>query len=176
MGLPKALVGGWLIRGIDVLLAAGCSPVVVVLGAAAEHARAMLQDRAVTVAVAVDWSDGLSASLRAGLMALPVEVPAAVVTLIDLPDIGVKVVQRVLTNGADAATLSRARYNGRPGHPVVLGRAHWPGILATANGDFGARTYLDRHLPTLIECADLASGRDIDWPDEAMSAGVVSRA
>jgi hypothetical protein len=32
MGTPKALVGDWLTRGVDVLTAAGCSPVVVVRG------------------------------------------------------------------------------------------------------------------------------------------------
>jgi CTP:molybdopterin cytidylyltransferase MocA len=109
-----------------------------------------------------------------GILALPADAPAAVVMLVDLPDVGEKVVRRVLAEGSGAGTLSRASYHGRPGHPVVLGRAHWPGILATANGDIGARAYLDRHPPTLIECADLASGRDIDTVDEAMVSGGVT--
>ena len=69
MGTPKALVDDWLVRGVDVLAAAGCSPVVVVLGAAAvQKARELLQGRAV-IAAAADWSDGL-ASLRTGIGAL----------------------------------------------------------------------------------------------------------
>jgi CTP:molybdopterin cytidylyltransferase MocA len=172
MGTPKALVDGWLERGIDALAAAGCSPVVVVLGAAAQQVRAVLQGLKVVVAVATDWSDGLSASLRTGIAALPSDVPAVVVTLVDLPDVGEGVVRRVLTSGAAPATLTRATYNGWPGHPVVLGKAHWPGILDTVNGDVGARTYLDQHAPTLVECGDLASGRDIDWSYEAISSGV----
>jgi CTP:molybdopterin cytidylyltransferase MocA len=95
------------------------------------------------------------------------------VTLVDLPDVGESVVRRVLEKGAGPATLTRATYHGRPGHPVVLGRAHWPGILAAANGDVGARAYLGRHVPALVECADLASGRDRDWADEAISSGGV---
>ena len=172
MGTPKALVDGWLERGIDVLAAAGCSPVVVVLGAAAQQARTVMQGLKVVVAVAADWSEGLSASLRTGIAALPDDVPAVVVTLVDLPDVGQSVVRRVLTHGATPATLTRATYQGRPGHPVVLGKAHWPGILDAANGDVGARTYLDQHAPTLVECGDLASGRDIDWSYEAISSGV----
>ena len=172
MGTPKALVDGWLERGIDALAAAGCSPVVVVLGAAAQQARTVMQGLKVVVAVAADWSEGLSTSLRTGIAALPDDVPAVVVTLVDLPDVGQSVVRRVLTHGATPVTLTRATYQGRPGHPVVLGKAHWPGILDAANGDVGARTYLDQHAPTLVECGDLASGRDIDWSYEAISSGV----
>jgi CTP:molybdopterin cytidylyltransferase MocA len=172
MGTPKALVDDWLVRGIDVLEGAGCSRVVVVLGAGLDRARTLLLGRAVSVAAAADWSDGLSASLRAGILALPADAPAAVVMLVDLPDVGEGVVRRVLEKGAGPTTLTRATYHGRPGHPVVLGRAHWPGVLAAAGGDVGARAYLDRHSPGLVECADLASGRDVDWADEAFSSGV----
>src|SRR4029450_2577560 len=139
------------------------------LGAALREARALLKGRAVVVAVAADWSEGISASLRAGIGAIPVGAPAAVVTLVDLPDVGERVVTRVLEKGAGPATLTRATYHGRPGHPVVLGSAHWPGILAAANGDVGARAYFDRHAPALVDCADLASGSDVDRPDEALS-------
>ena len=170
MGTPKALVDDWLIRGVDVLAAAGCSPVVVVLGAALQQAQALLQGLPVIVSATADWRKGLGASLRTGILALPAETPSAVVMLVDLPDVGEKVIRRVLEAGSGPGTLTRASYRGRPGHPVVLGRAHWPGILATANGDVGARTYLDRHAPVLVECADLASGRDIDSSDEAITS------
>jgi CTP:molybdopterin cytidylyltransferase MocA len=176
MGTPKALVKDWLARGIDVLDEAGCSPVVVVLGAAEAKARALLHGRSVIVAAVADWSVGLSASLRTGIMALPADTPAVVVTLVDLPDVGATVVRRVLEKGAGPATLTRATYHQRPGHPVVLGRAHWPGILAGARGDVGARGYLERHLPALVECADLASGLDIDLLDEATAHGVCGHA
>jgi CTP:molybdopterin cytidylyltransferase MocA len=174
MGMPKALVEDWLARGIDVLAEAGCSPVVVVLGAAEAKARALLHGRSVVVVAVADWSVGLSASLWTGIMALPADTPAVVVTLVDLPDVGATVVRRVLEKGAGPATLTRATYHRRPGHPVVLGRAHWPGILAAAHGDVGARGYLERHLPVLVECADLASGRDIDLPHEAAVHGGVA--
>lgn len=176
MGTPKALVKDWLARGIDVLAEAGCSPVVVVLGAAEVKARALLHGRTVIVAAVADWSVGVSASLRTGIMALPADTPAVVVTLVDLPDVGATVVRRVLEKGTGPASLTRATYHRRPGHPVVLGRAHWPGILAAARGDVGARGYLERHLPVLVECADLASGRDIDMLVEATAHGVCGHA
>lgn len=62
------------------------------------------------------------------------------------------------------SALVRAAYSGRPGHPVLLGRDHWPGVLATATGDQGARGYLAEHPVTAVECGDLATGLDIDRP------------
>jgi CTP:molybdopterin cytidylyltransferase MocA len=165
MGMPKALVhderGSWLQRGVEVLRRGGCDPVVVVLGAAPEAAD--LLDGAVTVVVAEDWADGMGASLRAGLAAvagLGPDVRSVVVSLVDLPDLVPEVVARVV--GAAAGTLARAAYDGVPGHPVLLGRHHWAGVAAAATGDRGARDYLATADVVLVECGDLASGRDVD--------------
>ena len=171
MGMPKALVhderGSWLERGVEVLRRGGCDPVVVVLGAAPEAAD--LLDGSVTVVVAEDWADGMGASLRAGLAAvagLGPAVPSVVVSLVDLPDLVPEVVARVVGGavgaGAAAGTLARAAYDGVPGHPVLLGRDHWAGVNAAATGDRGARDYLATADVVLVECGDLASGRDVD--------------
>lgn len=160
MGRPKALVEGWLLRAVGSL--ADCDDVVVVLGAAANEARALLEGEEVTIVVARDWADGMGASLAAGIGALPHRTLRCLVTLVDLPDVGRDVVRRLLEQPVAADVLARAAYDGRPGHPVLLGREHWPGVTATAVGDRGARDYLRQHPPTLVECGDLASGRDVD--------------
>ncbi len=168
MGMPKALVhderGSWLKRAVEVLREGGCDPAVVVLGAATEAAD--LLDGSVTVVVAQDWADGMGASLRAGLAAvagLGPDVPSVVVSLVDLPDLVPGVVARVVGGaGAAAGALARAAYDGVPGHPVLLGRDHWAGVAAAATGDRGARDYLASAEVLLVECGDLASGRDVD--------------
>jgi CTP:molybdopterin cytidylyltransferase MocA len=169
MGMPKALVhddaGSWLVRGVATLRSGGCTRVTVVLGAAAERARSLLGGADVAVVVASDWAEGMGASLRAGLGSLPGDsVRGAVVSLVDLPDLVPQVVSRVIAAAEPdgAAALARAAYDGRPGHPVLLGRDHWAGVIETAVGDQGARAYLAVHEVTLVECADLASGRDVD--------------
>jgi molybdenum cofactor cytidylyltransferase/nicotine blue oxidoreductase len=92
MGRPKALVidedgTSWLARGVEVLRSGGCDEVTVVLGAAADEARALVPEE-VTVVVATDWAEGMSASLRAGLYFLEdTDVDAALVSLVDLPDV-----------------------------------------------------------------------------------------
>lgn len=164
MGRPKALVedddGAWLPRAVAVLRDGGCADVVVVLGAAAEEAAVLVPG--VRVVVADDWAEGLSASLRAGLTALADgPAAAALVLLVDLPDLTPAVVAR-LRHGSGPTTLRRATYAGRPGHPVVLGRGHWAGVVTTATGDTGARDYLAAHDVERVDCSDLATGVDVD--------------
>ena len=171
--MPKALVRdadgtSWLVRAVSTLTDAGCSPVVVVLGAGADEAQRLLEGphpgADLRVVEAADWAEGMGASLRRGLAeATSTTAPTAVVTLVDLPDVGAPVVARVVAAaGDDPNGLVRAVYQGRPGHPVVLGRAHWAGAAEAATGDQGARDYLATHAAVVVECGDLASGRDVD--------------
>lgn len=168
-GRPKALVtdaaGSWLRRAVAVLSNGGCSEVVVVLGAAADQAALLVADLpGVAVVVAHDHEQGMSASLRAGLDRLATTAAsAAVVTLVDLPDLHAGVVARLLDRlGTDPGVLGRAAFAGRPGHPVLLGRRHWAPVAAEVRGDAGARAYLDRVGAALVECGDLARGEDVD--------------
>jgi len=178
MGGPKALLRDprgvpYLDRAVGVLLDSGCTGVTVVLGASAAEARALLddvgwsEDPAVDVVVAPGWAEGMGASLRTGLTALTGrEDDAALVTLVDLPDLDEAVLSRVLAAGSGASSLVRATYDGEPGHPVLIGRDHWAGVLVTAEGDQGARAYLSAHEPVTCECGDLATGRDLDTPED----------
>jgi nicotine blue oxidoreductase len=175
MGTPKALVRDpagvpWVVRASRVLADGGCTPVVVVIGAAADQVRAELTSEPVEVVEATDWSEGMGASLRAGLTALrdlPTaaagggEVMGVVVVPVDLPGLTAAAVRRV-ADGAGARVLARATYRGVPGHPVVIGRAHWDGVIASARGDEGARGYLRAHDVVAVECADLGDGADVD--------------
>ncbi|KRF35150.1 nucleotidyltransferase family protein [Nocardioides sp. Soil805] len=170
MGTPKALVHdpdgtSWLRRSVRVLLDGGCGPVHVVLGAGAEDARVLVADLPVEVVVADDWDSGMGASLRAGLLAVADASGGSdtvLVSLVDLPDVGASVVARVLAAGTGPAALARASYDGEPGHPVLLGADHLAPLVATLHGDVGAKPYLAGHDVTLVECGDLATGRDRD--------------
>jgi CTP:molybdopterin cytidylyltransferase MocA len=170
MGGPKALVldedgEPWLVRGVRALRNGGCDAVTVVLGASADEAVPLLAGTGATYVLATDWAEGMAASLRAGLASVAdTDAEAAVVTLVDLPDVGPDVVRRVTDLGTDRGTLARASYVGDPGHPVLIGRDHWHGVMETATGDRGARDYLATHAVYLVECGDLATGQDHDTP------------
>ena len=175
MGRPKALVVGddgtpWLVAALGRLRDGGCRHVTVVLGAAADEAATLVDRADVHVVVAADWAEGMSASLRAGLASLDPSADAALVTLVDLPDVTADVIGRVAAAAHGPDVLARAAYEGTPGHPVLIGRDHWAGVIATAIGDQGARDYLKPRQVVLVECGDLATGRDVDTPARTSDA------
>jgi CTP:molybdopterin cytidylyltransferase MocA len=169
-GMPKALVrhgGGLLVdHGIGTLASGGCVPIVVVLGARQADVREQANLSDATVVVNEDWDSGMGSSLRAGLTALEsTTAAAAIVLLVDTPGITAAAVERVRSYGRPDA-LAAATYGGEMGHPVLLGRDHWTGVIATAIGDRGARPYLRQHRNdlALVACEDIADGADMDTP------------
>ncbi len=172
-GRPKALLdhrGRPLVEhAARVLRDGGCRPVHIVLGAAADSVRARADLAAYGVSVNPDWAQGMGSSLRVGLAALAGEgADAVVVSLVDQPGIGAAAVARLIEAYTAGADLVAAAYDGRRGHPVLFGAGHWAGIAATAEGDRGARAYLQQHVNalTLVECGDIAEPYDIDTPED----------
>lgn len=178
MGTPKALLREpdgtpWVSRSCAALRAGGCRAIYVVAGARADEVGDLVPS-GVEIVLAADWAEGMGASLRAGLTAVATRDPgrdtlAAIVTLVDLPGVGAPVVTRVLERTVAGkgstrvrASLARAAYRSRPGHPVFLGRDHWAQVLDHAQGDRGARDYLAARPVELVECADIGYGDDVD--------------
>jgi CTP:molybdopterin cytidylyltransferase MocA len=175
MGGPKALVrltedGPTLVEtAVARVIEGGCDSAVVVVGAAGDAAAALVRGTGAEVVHATDWDEGMGASLRAGLAHLTAgDADLALVTLVDLPDVTAEVVHRVLAAalGDGPVALTRAAYDGIPGHPVAIGREHWAAVRRTARGDQGARDHLRATPHVLVECGDLATGRDLDTSDD----------
>jgi nicotine blue oxidoreductase len=188
MGRPKGLMRTpdgtpWVSKAVAALAVGGCDPIYLVTGAQAEQVQA-LAPAAAEIVHAGDWSQGLGASLRAGLRAVqfraaapgrPVgtaqngvarsTVVAVVITLVDTLGVTPDVVARLALE-ARPGVLARAGYHGVPGHPVLIGRDHWVGVIDSAAGDAGARAYLSGHDVTLVEASDVGSGEDYDTPDD----------
>ncbi|MFH9859546.1 NTP transferase domain-containing protein [Streptomyces sp. NPDC017202] len=172
-GRPKALLthrGRPLVEHtVEALRAAGCTRVHVVLGAAADAVRERARLGGCVVVVNPGWEQGMGGSLRAGLDSLAgTGARAALVCLVDQPGIGERALARVLASYEDETSLASAAYDGRRGHPVLLGAAHWDGVAAAATGDRGARGYLTAHEEEirLVECGDVARPYDIDTVDD----------
>lgn len=175
-GRPKALVeyeGSRLVdRAVRTLRAGGADPVVVVLGAAAAQVRASTRLEDCTVVENPDWDSGMGSSLRAGLAALAGTGAAAVVVLlVDTPGITAEAVRRVAGLAGPEALATGGYQDGRWGHPVLLGRAHWPEVARLATGDVGARPYLRSHagLVRVVPCGDVANDDDLDTPDHPIA-------
>jgi CTP:molybdopterin cytidylyltransferase MocA len=165
-GGPKALARRtdgtpWLAIAVDLLRAGGCDPVLVALGAGADAAAPLVPPGAVVVLVE-DWAQGLSATLRAGLDAVTVD--AVVVMPVDTPDADIRAIGRVIAAVREEprTALVQATYSGSPGHPVLIGRDHFPALISGLTGDRGAGEYLAQRGAVAVECGDLWSGADID--------------
>ena len=163
LGRPKALVelaGVRLVdRGIWLLQSGGASPVVVVTGAAPVS----LPPGVISV-FNPDWGTGMGSSLAVGLRAVPGSCAAAVIALVDQPLVGPEAVARLIAAFGGGAQVAVATYDGQPRNPVLIGREHWPEVIALAAGDTGARPFLRAHreLVTQVECADTGLPDDID--------------
>jgi nicotine blue oxidoreductase len=170
-GQPKALVrfrGELLVeRACRLLAEGGCQPVLAVLGAGAEQVLATA--RLPSTVHNPDWPTGIGSSVRAGLTAVPPAAAAVVVALADEPLVGAEAVRRLI-----AAYLDRpggaavASYAGQPRNPVLLDRAVFAEVAASAVGDRGARTWLRANpaLVTVVPCDDTGDVLDIDTPDD----------
>lgn len=128
--------------------------VIIVLGAHAAELNAAITFGRAEAIPCPTWHEGMSASLRTGAAALP-EAERVIVTLGDTPTISPELIRRFL----DAPSGARAAFDGRPGHPVVLGPEQLARI-SELNGDEGARRLIQGG--PLIECGDLSAGADVD--------------
>jgi CTP:molybdopterin cytidylyltransferase MocA len=168
-GMPKALVehqGSLLVERAVGTAQAVCDPVLVVLGARAVDVWREARLERVILLVNRDWETGMASSLRTGLeglRGLPVRVDAALVLLVDMPGMTPAALER-LAGHAGPDALAVATYDGVRGHPVLLGRDHWAGVVETATGDEGARRYLAAHDVTEVDCTGLADPTDLDVP------------
>ena len=106
-----------------------------------DHARALGREPDLDVIVATDAAEGMGASLRAAVAALPADADGAFVFLGDMPRVPSGLAQTLAEAVRPGIDLAAPRFEGRRGHPVLFGRACFPALLALA-GDVGAREVL----------------------------------
>lgn len=150
--------GGVLLHGA--LRAAFASPgasVILVTGADADAIAAAAMGFAATCSMrpdlhvvhALEHRDGLSASLRAGLAALPASASGVFIFLGDMPCIPIEIPVALAAALALPNILAAAPvHQGQRGHPVLLSASLVPHLSALA-GDQGARLLLDSLGPAL---------------------------
>lgn len=177
LGIPKALVelyGQSLPeRGVRTLSMGGCSPVLVVLGAAATEVVTRCDLGEAIVVMNEHWSEGMGSSVRAGLAeADRASSPAALVMPADQPFVTPQLIERLIATWRDGALAAVASYSGEPGTPVLLDRSLWPRAVSAAVRDVGARAFLrsNPELVTLVACDDVGEAFDIDTPEDLRQA------
>ncbi len=155
-------------RVVDQALGSAARPVLVVLGHQADAVAQALAGRPVRLVHAPDHAEGLSASLRAGLAALPGDVDAALVCLGDMPLVTARMLDRLLAayDPDEGRTIVLPTFRGRPGNPMLWDR-RWFADIAALRGDSGARQLLAARAEHAVEVeiGEDAVLRDFDTPD-----------
>ncbi len=163
--LPDRAGKPMIARVVDNLLSSSLRPILVVVGHRAEEIKAALAGRPVTFVVAADYAEGLAASLRAGVKALPSEAQAALIALGDMPLVTARVIERLIeTYDPDEGRLIAVPiHRGRRGNPVLWDRRFFPAIAAL-RGDGGAKGVIDQHLEAVaeVDISDESVLRDFD--------------
>ncbi len=155
-------------RVVEMALASAARPVVVVTGHEEEAVIAALDCLPVTLVRASDFTEGMAASLRAGIAAVPEDCVGALVCLGDMPFAQPATLDRLAAEYDPAEGLLAAvpLFVGKQGNPVLLGRALFAEI-AKLTGDRGARGLLagmpDRVAEIPVD--DPGVLRDIDRPE-----------
>jgi molybdenum cofactor cytidylyltransferase len=172
MGKPKLLLewhGAPLIRWVALTaLNTGCSPVVVVTGASAEHVQHALDGLPLGFTNNPDWQKGQSTSVQLGVNALPENADAVLVFLGDQPHIPFYVPQqltRVFREENPAEPILAPAFNGKRSNPVLLTRAVFSS-LARLEGDTGARMLFSQYPVRLVPFDDPDLLLDVDLPED----------
>jgi molybdenum cofactor cytidylyltransferase len=134
---------------------------------ARDQAQSRGRERDLEVIVVTDAAEGMGASLRTVVAALPADATGAFVFLGDMPRIPPGLAQTLAAALASDFDAAAPRFEGRRGHPVLFGRACFPALLAL-RGDVGAREVLASlgERLVLIDCADDGALFDIDRPED----------
>ncbi|MGH7067048.1 MAG: NTP transferase domain-containing protein [Acetobacteraceae bacterium] len=155
-------------RVVDNVLSSAARPVLVVTGHQAREIEHTLGGRPVRYVHAPDYAEGLSASLKAGIAAVPPESPGAVICLGDMPLVTGRMIDRLLAafDPDEGRAIVLPSFRGKQGNPMVWGRRFFPEIAAIT-GDIGARHLASLHLEQVVEVeiADEAVLRDLDTPE-----------
>lgn len=149
---------------------AGLGPVIVALPPASHPRHAALEGLPVRRIAVPDAAEGLSASLKRGLRALPDAAPAVMILLADLPDLtreDIRAVAQAIDLKSDTLIWRGATPEGAPGHPVIVRRALFP-ELAALSGDQGAQPVIRRHAGrvALVPLPGRHALNDLDTPED----------
>jgi molybdenum cofactor cytidylyltransferase len=144
-------------------------PALLVTGHLADAVRAAAGPYPVAVH-APDFAQGLSRSLRAGLVAVPADWSAAIVCLGDMPGVPAPVLKSLASAHSAPGDVIVPTWGGKRGNPVLWGRAHFT-RLSALEGDVGGKALFPELAAQVREMAVDTDAilADIDTP-EALAA------
>jgi molybdenum cofactor cytidylyltransferase len=155
-------------RVVEAVVASRADPVIVVTGHEADRVRAALQGLAVSFVDNPDFEEGISASLRHGLTAVPPDRDGVLVCLGDMPRVDAAMLDRLIAAFAPdtGKDICVPVHRGKRGNPVLWGKRYFSEMRDIA-GDVGAKHLIGRHAEAVqdVEIAEDGVLIDVDSPD-----------
>lgn len=151
---------------VQTALASQLAGVVVVTGHDAPAVSDAITGLPVQLVHNAEYETGLSASLRAGLHAVPGDATALVVLLGDQPLLTAPIIDRLIaTYRQTAAVIVAPVAAGKRGNPVLFDRVLFSELCAVT-GDAGARDVIEAHW-TQVAPVEVAAHifEDVDTPE-----------
>ena len=153
---------------VEAACASHASPVMIVTGNAAEEARGVLEGLEVTFVHNPEFLAGLSASLKAGIRAVPEDCDGAMVLLGDMPAVETALIDKLIAafNPEEGRAICVASHRGKRGNPVLWARQFFGDMLAL-QGDVGAKHLIAANEEAVcdVEAGSDAPLIDIDTPE-----------
>ncbi len=173
MGTPKQLLvyrGRSLLRHItEIAVDSICQPVVVVLGANAEKIRSQVSQLPIQVVENLQWTEGMSASIRVGIQllnSLPDNIEAVVLALCDQPFLSTQIInQLVEAYRSTRKPLIASEYAGTLGVPALFDRCLFPELIALKEAE-GAKQIIKKYTDNIFRFPFPEGAIDIDTPKE----------
>ena len=117
----------------------------------------------------INFREGLSSSLKAGLANITPTPSAVIICLADMPKIQPDHINQLIENfdPLKGWEICIPTNNGKRGNPVLIGSRFFPYIFETS-GDFGAKQVMKQHSDKIVEVEIGTSDIhfDIDTQDE----------
>lgn len=133
------------------LLAAPLDEIVVVVGCQAEVMRSRLLRYPVKLVDNPNYREGMSSSLRCGLLAISPHCRGVLIVLGDQPRVSAATVRQIIAAFRRVGKgIVAPVYRGQRGHPVLLDIAYRPEMMAL-HGDVGCKAILERYAAEVLE-------------------------
>ncbi len=144
----------------------GFDKVIIVVGAAGEEIKEVMNDLPVEFVDNPDWQLGQSSSIQAGLTALPGGFGAAIFLLADQPQISTTLLRTLIEKHTSTlAPIIAPLVDGQRGNPVLFDRNTFSD-LQTIRGDTGGRSLFSQYSVDWVDWHDESILLDIDTEED----------
>ena len=166
LGQPKQLLpwkGRTFIQQVvETALAAHLEELVVVSGAYGNQVETAIGGFPVRIVNNPDWQLGQSSSVKAGIKALSRKVGAAIILLVDQPQVPEQLLQALISHHSHSmASILATMVDGRRGNPVLFDRRTFDDLDAL-EGDVGGRAIFSKYRVQWLTWLDEGMALDVD--------------